>query len=99
MPHYEDSRRTLVPWQVEQSDLERPTTGLSSHGRNGERYMVLPVVSSCGCKLSLGLLALCCQKKGDDLVPVSLKIEPPDTVSRHSSAMDMTLLSSNEVWR
>jgi hypothetical protein len=91
--------KSYCPWLVAEDDINPAESGvfardLSVDGQ-AQRHYGLPVLGQFDSSLSLGMLALRCERKGSLLMPLSLAlVDTPPTEERHP-AMDLRLLQRN----
>lgn len=86
-------RRSLVPWQIDPSDLvEAGEPELTRSLLGGIRQIGMVVYTSCACHLPLGLLALRCEQKGGDTIPMGICLADHPIIPA-DSPMNMALLS------
>ena len=84
----------MYPWHIEDSDLVEAGDPELVRDLASERQIGLHIVTSCPCRLSLGVLALRCERKGATVIPLTLSIaDTPIAMPVRKSAMDVTLLS------
>lgn len=86
------ARYTLVPWQILDSDLVEQGEPELVRDLHQERQLGLHVLGSCG--VSLGLIAIRCERKGETLTPLTLSIpETPIVIEPKPPVMNMARLN------
>jgi hypothetical protein len=91
--------RSYCPWFVAEEDVNPAESGLFARDLcvegQGQRHFGLPVLGQFDASLSLGMLAIRCERKGSTVIPLMLSLVDSPPIETRTPTMDMRLLQSN----
>jgi hypothetical protein len=90
--------KSLCPWFIAEEDVNPAESGLFSRdlqmGVQAQRHYGLQVLGTFDPSLSLGMLAIRCERKKGQMLPLAIAwVDAPPAETR-TPAMDLTLLSA-----
>lgn len=95
--------KSYVPWFIDEIDINPAESGLFTRDLSvdgeAQRHFGLPVLGQFDVGLSLGMVALRCERKGAEIIPLALACVDTPPVEARTPTMDMRLLHRNPVRR
>lgn len=93
--------KSMVPWFIEDADVNPAESGLFSRDLSldgqAQRHFGLPVLGQFDASLSLGMVAIRCERNKGVIVPLALALVDTPPVDTRTPTMDLRLLQRNVI--
>jgi hypothetical protein len=90
--------KSLCPWFIAEEDVNAAESGLFSRDLQlegqAQRHYGLQVLGTFDHSLALGMVAIRCERKKGQMLPLALALVDSPPVDTRTPAMDLTLLSA-----